>query len=65
MDAFHTNIISFFKQNIIHKLLEEAHQQNLPVTHPAVSATVVSHFNLGPVHHVNFEMLVLQLVQTL
>ncbi len=37
----------------------------MPVTHPVVRATVVSHFNLGPVHHADFEMLALQLAQTL
>ena len=57
MGTFNEDILSFLRQNTIQNLYEEASLQQLPVTHPTVRATVVRHFNLGPIHHTNFELL--------
>ncbi len=63
MDAFTTDILAFLKQNVIRKL--EAAHQNKHVTHPALRATMVRYFNLGPARHANFEQFVLQTAQIL
>ncbi len=44
-------LLSFLRQNVIRKLLEEAAKQNRNKRDPLVIAMVVEYFNLGPAPH--------------
>ncbi len=56
-----TEILSFFRQNIIQKICEVAAALNLPKTHPLVCQTVSKYLNLGPAPHQLFDNLVWRL----
>ncbi len=57
-------LLSFLRQNIIRKLLEEANTQQRDKRDPLVIAAVVAYFNLGPAPHGLFHNLVHQLAHS-
>ncbi len=57
-------LLSFLRQNIIRKLLEEASVQQRDKRDPLVIAAVVAYFNLGPTPHSLFHNLVHQLAHS-
>ncbi len=58
-------LLSFLKQNIIHKLIEISSQWGLVPTNPQVTQAVSCYLNVGPVPYQVFDNLVWQLAQTL
>ncbi len=44
-------LLSFLRQNVVRKLLEEVARQNRNKRDPQVIAVVVTYFNLGPAPH--------------
>ena len=58
-------LLSFLKQNIIHKLIEFSSQWGLSPTNPQVTQAISRYFNIGPAPHQVFDNLVWQLAQTL
>ncbi len=44
-------LLSFLRQNVVRKLLEEVSRQNRDKRDPLVIAVVVQYFNLGPAPH--------------
>ncbi len=57
-------LLSFLHQNIIRKLLEEAHLQQRDKRDLQVVSAVVAYFNLGPVLHGIFHNLVHQIAHS-
>ncbi len=57
-------LLSFQRQNIVHKICEEAELQGRPWMDPHVIAAVVRYFNLGPAPHGVFNTLVHQLARS-
>ncbi len=60
-----TKLLSFFRQNIIHKLCEEAERQGLSERDPRVIQVVVAYFNRGPMPHHVFHRLMWHLAHTI
>ena len=58
-------LLSFLKQNIMHKLIKISSQWGLAPMNPQVTQAVSRYFNVGPVPHQVFDNLVWQLAQTL
>ena len=58
-------LLSFLKQNIIHKLIKISSQWGLAPTNPQVTQAVSRYFNVGLAPHQVFDNLVWQLAQTL
>ncbi len=52
------DLLSFLRQNMVHKLEIEAATQGLAKTHPWILRAVISHFNLGLAANRNFDRLV-------
>ncbi len=55
MDAVEHDLLCFFKQQIMQKLIEESTHQRSAPTHPELSKIVIHHFNLGPNPNCAFE----------
>ncbi len=58
-------LLSFLRQNVVHKICEVVAQLNPPKTHLIVCQTVAKYFNLGPAPHQLFNNLVWQLARTI
>ncbi len=57
-------LLSFLRQNVIRKLLEEAARQNRNKRDPLVITAVVDYFNLGPAPHGLFHNTVHQIAHS-
>ncbi len=57
-------LLSFLRQNMVRKLLEEVTRQNRDKRDPQVIAAVVTYFNLGPAPHGLFHNTVHQIAHS-
>ncbi len=58
------DLMSFFKQNVVGKILLVATEKDKHPTYPVMIKAVVTHFSLGPTRHMTFEKLVKDLAET-
>ncbi len=59
------DILSFLRQNMVQKLLMEAHKRGILPFHLEIIKIIVAHFNLGPSPHHGFKAMVKELAENL